>query len=133
MLHVDYEMRHDIYSLGVCLLEIGLWETFVDYRAGAGTLPLPGPGLGVSDGDVSGPELLKDPQRVHDGLVWLARGPLRRKMGTLYGRVVETCLTCLEKDNVDFGDEKQFQDEDGVAVGVRYIEKVVVRLGEITV
>ncbi|KAJ5726781.1 hypothetical protein N7493_005808 [Penicillium malachiteum] len=26
-----YTMRHDIYSLGVCLLEIGLWESFVDY------------------------------------------------------------------------------------------------------
>jgi hypothetical protein len=44
-------------------------------------------------------------------------------MGTSYGRVVETCLTCLDKDNVDFGDEKEFQDDDGVAVGVRYIEK----------
>ncbi|KAI1324110.1 hypothetical protein F5Y16DRAFT_402762 [Xylariaceae sp. FL0255] len=31
-LATDYEMRHDIYSLGVCLLEIGLWEGFVDYE-----------------------------------------------------------------------------------------------------
>ncbi|GAB1315517.1 Protein kinase domain-containing protein [Madurella fahalii] len=131
-LNFDYEMRHDIYSLGVCLLEIGLWESFVDYRAGAAP-PLLGPGLiGVSDGDMSGPELLKDPEQVKGRLLRLARGPLRRKMGTLYGRVVETCLTCLEKDNVDFGDEREFQDEDGVAVGVRYIEKVVVKLGEIT-
>lgn len=27
----DYIMQHDIYSLGVCLLELGLWETFVSY------------------------------------------------------------------------------------------------------
>jgi hypothetical protein len=26
-----YRMQHDIYSLGVCLLEIGLWESFVEY------------------------------------------------------------------------------------------------------
>ncbi|KAK4148861.1 hypothetical protein C8A00DRAFT_38553 [Chaetomidium leptoderma] len=130
-LHVDYEMRHDIYSLGVCLLEIGLWESFVDCGVGSGS-PLLGPGLDVSDGSMSGPELLKDPERVKDRLLRLASGPLRRKMGTVYCKVVETCLTCLEKDNVDFGDEKEFQDEDGVAVGVRYIEKVVVRLGEIT-
>lgn len=130
-LHVDYEMRHDIYSLGVCLLEIGLWESFVDYRAGSGALLL-GPGLGVLDGGMSGPELLKGPERVKGHLLRLARGLLRRKMGTVYGKVVETCLTCLDKDNVDFGDEKEFQDEDGVVVGVRYIEKVVVRLGEIT-
>lgn len=24
-----YNMKHDIYSLGVCLLEIGLWEPFI--------------------------------------------------------------------------------------------------------
>lgn len=130
-LHVDYEMRHDIYSLGVCLLEIGLWESFVDYGAGSGA-PLLGPGLGVSDGGMSGPELLKGPERVKGRLLRLARGLLRRKMGTVYGKVVETCLTCLDKDNVDFGDEKEFHDEDGVVVGVRYIEKVVARLCEIT-
>lgn len=130
-LHVDYEMRHDIYSLGVCLLEIGLWESFVDCGAGSGA-PLLGPGLGVSDGGMSGPELLKGPERVKGRLLRLARGLLRRKMGTVYGKVVETCLTCLDKDNVDFGDEKEFYDEDGVVVGVRYIEKVVARLCEIT-
>ena len=27
----EYKMQHDIYSLGVCLLEIGLWESFVLY------------------------------------------------------------------------------------------------------
>lgn len=131
LLDVDYEMRHDIYSLGVCLLEIGLWESFVDCGAGSGA-PLLGPGLGVSDGGMSGPELLKGPERVKGRLLRLARGLLRRKMGTVYGKVVETCLTCLDKDNVDFGDEKEFHDEDGVVVGVRYIEKVVARLCEIT-
>ena len=25
----DYQMQHDIYSLGICLLEIGLWTSFV--------------------------------------------------------------------------------------------------------
>lgn len=131
LLDVDYEMRHDIYSLGVCLLEIGLWESFVDCGAGSGA-PLLGPGLGVSDGGMSGPELLKGPERVKGHLLRLARGLLRRKMGTVYGKVVETCLTCLDKDNVDFGDEKEFHDEDGVVVGVRYIKKVVARLCEIT-
>ncbi len=131
-LQFDYEMRHDIYSLGVCLLEIGLWESFVDYGANS-SVPVLGRGLAVSGGDMSGPDLLKDPEWAKDYLLSLARGPpLRRQMGTVYGRVVETCLTCLDKDNVDFGDEKEFQDEDGVAVDVRYIEKVLMKLGEIT-
>jgi hypothetical protein len=132
-LHFDYEMRHDIYSLGVCLLEVGLWESFIGYGTGSGARVSLGPGLGVPGGEMSGPELLKDPERTKDHLLRLARGPrLRRQMGTMYAKVVETCLTCLDKGNIDFGDEKEFQDEDGVAVGVRYIEKVVMSLGEIT-
>jgi len=31
MPEMDYNMRHDIYSLGVCLLEIGLWESLIEY------------------------------------------------------------------------------------------------------
>ena len=45
-------------------------------------------------------------------------------MGTRYAEVVETCLTCLDEGNADFGDEAEFQDRDGILVAVRYIEKV---------
>jgi hypothetical protein len=45
-------------------------------------------------------------------------------MGTKYAQVVETCLNCLDPDNTDFGDEREFQDADGILVGVRYVEKV---------
>jgi hypothetical protein len=45
-------------------------------------------------------------------------------MGTKYADIVETCLTCLDPDNTDFGDEREFQDADGILVGVRYIEKL---------
>lgn len=44
-------------------------------------------------------------------------------MGTRYSDIVETCLTCLDPDNNGFGDESEFEDEDGILVGVRYIEK----------
>ncbi|KAK3633950.1 hypothetical protein LTR56_015560 [Elasticomyces elasticus] len=39
-----YNIRHDIYSLGVCLLEIGLWNTFVQYD-GSGDVKTPGAAL----------------------------------------------------------------------------------------
>ena len=39
-------MQHDIYSLGVCLLEIGLWRSFVYYE-----------GEDSSDGATLGPYL----------------------------------------------------------------------------
>ena len=33
-------------------------------------------------------------------------------------------MTCLDESNLDFGNRSEFEDEDGVLVGVRYIEKV---------
>ncbi|EEU34409.1 uncharacterized protein NECHADRAFT_82257 [Fusarium vanettenii 77-13-4] len=42
----DYIMQHDIFSLGVCLLEIGLWRSFVSYDSDCGH-PIPLEGLGL--------------------------------------------------------------------------------------
>ncbi len=53
----------------------------------------------------------------------VCRTELPRRMGSVYAQIVETCLTCLDHD-ADFGDENEFVDEDGVLVGVRFIEKV---------
>lgn len=114
-----YIMQHDIYSLGVCLLEIGLWESFINYEAGENG-PIPGKVLGITfdDAEFSQPTLMKE------HLIALAKKELPRKMGSRYEEVVINCLTCLDKDNVDFGDQKEFEDVDGVVVGARYIEKV---------
>jgi hypothetical protein len=120
--NADYfVMQHDIYSLGVCLLEIGMWETFVVYdSSGAAAQPSVALGLAEDRRELQSAAALKD------HLVAMSRGrALRAKMGTRYSKVVEMCLTCLDDDNVHFGDEREFQDEDGVAVGVRYIEKVL--------
>jgi hypothetical protein len=115
-----YVMQHDIYSLGVCLLEIGLWESFVTFNEDG--VARPSTALGIAEDKWQ----LNDPFALKEHLVALSRSSsLRAKMGTRYSEVVTTCLTCLDKDNVDFGDEQEFQDEDGVAVGVRYIEKVL--------
>jgi hypothetical protein len=115
-----YVMQHDVYSLGVCLLEIGLWESLVAYNEDGVARPSTAVGLAENKWH------LNDPFALKEHLVALSRSSsLRAKMGTRYSEVVTTCLTCLDDDNVDFGDEQEFQDEDGVAVGVRYIEKVL--------
>ncbi|OKL64437.1 hypothetical protein UA08_00880 [Talaromyces atroroseus] len=117
----DYIMQHDIYSLGVCLLELGLWESFVLYGEGSEE------DLGLSNEEVSttrttpAPVLGSDRSSSSshlDRLLSLARGELRTIMGTRYSEVVVTCLTCLDPGNVDFGDESEFQDDDGIQVGV---------------
>ncbi|OQE01226.1 hypothetical protein PENVUL_c043G07365 [Penicillium vulpinum] len=116
----DYIMQHDIYSLGVCLLELGLWESFVscDELTPEGNDNDPTPTrasiLGLDRGLYFKQHLLS-----------LAQGELRKRMGTRYSDVVVTCLTCLDAGNVDFGEEADFEDADGIQVGVRYIEKYV--------
>jgi hypothetical protein len=45
-------------------------------------------------------------------------------MGNKFAQAVVNCLTCMDESNRDFGDKEDFQDEDGVLIGVKYIEKV---------
>ncbi|KAI1273865.1 hypothetical protein F5Y07DRAFT_375366 [Xylaria sp. FL0933] len=120
----DFFMQHDIYSLGVCLLEIGLWRSFIEYDA-------KGQRMGVSS-------ILGEPATdskddltqflmttVKSNMVKLARTQLPRYMGTRYSKIVETCLTALDPENSEFSDTTEFEDADGVLVGVRYIEKIL--------
>jgi hypothetical protein len=163
-------MQHDVYSLGVCLLELGLWESLVRYdyspqeqeqeqehgvaaefqekteeeREG-GTeevAPLPSKALGLLPEDLDLDQEQEQEQeqgsppsfRIKDHLVELARTRLPLRMGDKYAAVVRTCLGCLDADNEDFtGDEAEgMQDEDGVLVGTRFIEKVIFRLDDIS-
>lgn len=101
----DYSsMQHDIYSLGVCLLEIGLWESFVDtdkYK-----------------------DYFVESDSLKDQYTALAKKQLPKKMGEKYMNIVINCLSCMDKSNEDFGNESEFQDSDGILIGVKYIEKV---------
>jgi hypothetical protein len=115
----DYCMQHDIYGLGVCLLEIGLWDSFLTYDAD-GESQTAVAALRVDAEDFRE----QPPSAVKDHLVHLATTRLPLSMGTVFKDVVVNCLTCLDDDNVDFGDRAEFEDEDGVLMGVRYIEKV---------
>lgn len=108
-------MQHDIYSLGVCLLEVGMWESLVYYNDDLTT---------IKSSIVNELPEGCDSITVKDSLVHFARIILPQRIGTKYARVADTCLTCLDEENVDFGDEREFQDADGILVGARYIEKV---------
>jgi hypothetical protein len=126
----EYEMRHDIYILGVCLLEIGLWSSFVEYDPTTARHSLSQVLVVPS---VKGKEITSVPLRENakDRFVTLARSTLPGRMGDRYTEIVETCLTCLDPGNLDFGDDKAFEDEDGIIVGVRYVEKVLHRLSRL--
>lgn len=127
----DYEMRHDIYSLGVCLLEIGLWDSFVHHHPVTAVYSL---SQLLTIPSEKGKEVLSESvqAQARDRFIALARCRLPGTMGERYTEVVQTCLTCLDAGNSDFGDEKAFEDENGILVGTRYIEKVLLRLGKLT-
>lgn len=139
----SYKMQHDIYSLGVCLLEIGLWAPLVRYDAKEGTALSPQPGAIFDDyvkenasaippsRDISNMLLSGEPLKSY--LVGLANTELPSLAGDKYAETVVTCLTCLDQENNGFGDESEMVDEDGILVGVRFIEAILLRLNEIAV
>ena len=126
-----YKMQHDIYSLGICLLEIGLWESFVVYE-NEECIPQNGKVVDLSSALV----IEEEPKRaysVKELLTVAARERLPIMVGPRYSNVVVSCLTCLDRDYQGLGDESEFQDEDGVVIGVKYIEQVLLELQQIAV
>jgi hypothetical protein len=126
-----YVMQHDIYTLGVCLLEIGLWESFVVTDQEGGD-PRPGHGIDFSSALCIMDEF-KRALHIKDLLITAAQEKLPVAVGSRYSNVVVSCLTCLDKDNQGLGDESEFRDPDDVIIGVRYIERVLLELQRITV
>lgn len=130
-----YVMQHDIYSLGVCLLELGLWRSFVWYPAhDSNAAPVPGVALGLSISDkdfeaVHSPT----PLRIKEHLVAVAKKELPPRVGDAYTDIVLACLTCLDPSNVAFGFDEELRDEDGIVIGVRFVENILGRINEISI
>jgi hypothetical protein len=92
-------MQHDIYSLGVCLLEIGLWQSFVWYPyrldgtdSRGEPSPVPGPALklrnSLTDKDFQRAHLGNRTGWVKEDLVVMARELLPGRMGDIYAGIV---------------------------------------------
>ncbi|KAF2234828.1 hypothetical protein EV356DRAFT_501058 [Viridothelium virens] len=137
-LHPDsnYRMQHDIYSLGVCLLEIGLWECFVYYSFEDDDRGLPRDEV-ARPGDVFNVHPRSTPERPHElharetklRLENLARDRLPAYMGKKYTNVVLACLTCLE--DPQFG--RDLDNDNGLIIGTRFIKMVYQELQSISV
>jgi hypothetical protein len=104
---VKFSWVHDVYSLGVILLEIALWENF--------TNPSGAIGKTLKSADVPGDVLEKN---------WLKQVP--RVLGNKYAEAVSACFAML-KD----GDGKAFEDEDGIEMGTTFISRVLDKLEDI--
>lgn len=104
-----YTFLHDVYSLGVCLLEIGLWTDLLDEEW----------------------KVLHDasPRQRLEMLKTYAEEYLPVEMGTAYRDVVLDCLGGVEGSFV----HDVVQPVDGRQVGMGYIEVVLDGLGAISV
>lgn len=118
----EYVMQHDIYSLGVCLLEIGLWTSFVLTRTEDEEAEM-GPVLAARRIATAKDRKLR-PAETKAILIQTAKEVLPPIIGIKYTDVVLACLTCLDREDNSFGEEGEFVDEDGIVVGTRYVEKV---------
>lgn len=125
-LEETFTMQHDIYSLGVCLLELALWHSFVQIE-NDNTTPW-------AELDIERYFAEKDARRrgfsVKHQLVALVKDRLPSLVGDRYTDVVLACLRCLDHggDNVFTSPDAGIKDKDGMIVGVRYIETVRVFL-----
>ncbi|KAJ5952462.1 uncharacterized protein N7479_010875 [Penicillium vulpinum] len=129
-----YIMQHDIYSLGVCLLEIGLWHSFVQWEPGE-SHPHPWSELNIQDAIFD-----KDPRRggfsTKEELVAISKERLPSLVGDRYTKLVLACLCCLDEgseDNVFGASGSSVMDKDGIVVGVRYIENVLLKTEELLI
>ena len=124
-----YTMLHDVYSLGVCLLAVGLWSSFVQYAIGPNGDSLILPGLL----EIAAVPKMRDERKRAFGLkrvlTELATSKLPSCMGDKYTLLVTSCLACLDKTSKFMsGDATSDNLDDGIDLGVRYIQGV---LGEI--
>lgn len=125
----DYTMQHDIFSLGVCLLELGLWTSFVS----PGDNPQPGPLLHI-DGELGMSNKREAALRIKTKLVEIATNQLPEKMGMNFTEVVISCLTCLDPGATNmFAAAADLFDDDGILVGVAFIEKILLKLEAISI
>lgn len=142
-----YKMQHDIYSLGVCLLEIGLWESFVDYTAGCVRPEVRfsetysrfkvflqrRPEIADQEASHKAANFRDIPFKLKDYLVELTKTKLPRRMGDEYARVVLWCLTCLDEDHEIFAGFEESEVTGVDAVAVCFLERIMFHLEQIYV
>ncbi|KAH0565507.1 hypothetical protein GP486_001101 [Trichoglossum hirsutum] len=127
---VDFNMLHDIYSLGVVLLEIALWRSFVLIEKDVyGGLKYAGNREACRFFDRNTGKL-KNPYEIWELFIRRSETVVAPALGYKYRDTILMCLRCLDGG---FGDPAELADQDGVLMGLAYIERVLMTLDEIAV
>jgi len=117
----EFTMRHDIYSLGVVLLEISLWGSFTD-------LGSRGIGRYLWESLEKNKEKLREPGKLKDKYLQIAKSQIPRTLGNKYRDVAVSCLEGLKTEE----EEGLLNDQDGIVVGSAYISQIIGKLEEIS-
>ncbi|KAF8537120.1 hypothetical protein BDD12DRAFT_667557, partial [Trichophaea hybrida] len=118
-----YSVLHDIYSLGVVLLEIAFWQSFVLQNAKCNTKILRI--FPASGGRLTAVE-------IREQFVRKANMVVPRAMGDKFAAVVLSCLNCLDGAFGESNGLDEDMNDDGDVFGIIYIEKVVEALDQIS-
>lgn len=116
---VKFTWRHDIYSLGVTLQEIALWENFAS-----------------DDGRIR--KLFSqaaNPAKGLEEVLQLRKKQVPSVLGDRYNTAVTACLLMLrtEGETATIEERETARDEDGIALGTTYVSKVLDNLEVINV
>ncbi|KAF2263897.1 hypothetical protein CC78DRAFT_496085 [Lojkania enalia] len=124
-----FTMLHDVYSLGVCLLEIAMWRSFVEFetRSSQRVKVNNTSACNLMERSQAGlPPRMLSPHKIHQKFVRDARNRIPIALGSQFSSVVVRCLTCVET----FESEAE---EDPLILSIRYIETVLWVLEEIVI
>ena len=130
-----FTMLHDIYSLGVVLLEIGLWQSLVEWNEEEKCYIF-APFLTdlVVGATKDGKTMRADHRalKVKERLVEMAKIWLPPSMGDTYTKVVVACLEVMEGGMITLNDFER-PNEEMDRVGTAYIKYVVSKLENLKV
>lgn len=130
-LEVDFNMLHDIYSLGVVFLEIALWRSFVLERVDQSGNPefVENPDACRFFDKKTG--YLKTPLEIQKAFIRKAQDLVAPALGEKFREIILMCLQCLEGGLGDPAD--LLHDDTGITVGLVHIEKILNALEGISV
>ncbi|KAF2676189.1 hypothetical protein K458DRAFT_410664 [Lentithecium fluviatile CBS 122367] len=124
----EYSMAHDLYSLGVCMMEILTWESLLatDPPTMSANFIAAFKSLGLQE-DPSEP-YTKHAEQIQQTLIHMCDGHIPVEAGDKIARLVKEFLTCLDEDEDEDKDEDEAQyqnapnDKDRRYVAVHFVD-----------
>ena len=117
----EYTVRHDLYSLGVVLLEVAMWSCFTDERANGMAKCV----WHVAQGARLSP---LSPDELKAIYLKLAKSQVPRCIGAKYADIVVSCLEGLRDEEAG----GLLNDQDGMVVETAYVSQILEKLEDIS-